>query len=152
MDRRAVLAALAALPVPVLVPRSLAAWPLTAFEHEVALGGRDPVSYFDPEGPVAGDPGIALLWRRATWRFANRESRARFEAHPTAFAPAYGGYCALAMASGRRVPGMPEAWALHAGRLYLCRDRMALSRWQTNPAPLVTEADAHWAKMLDGGL
>ena len=68
IDRRTVLAALAAAPISALAARSAFAETAPIYsENGIALGGTDPVAYFTQGQPVAGSPQHALMWRGATW-------------------------------------------------------------------------------------
>ena len=73
-------------------------------EDGVALGGFDPVSYF-AEGsnePVRGKKAISITHEGVTYRFVNKEHREYFEANPSRYEPVFGGWCAWAMAFGKR--------------------------------------------------
>ncbi len=86
---RILFALLFALGVPALASASPA--PSVSATEGIAIGGYDPVGYFTEGRPVAGSTEFTLRWNGATWRFASAESRARFEANPAAYAPAFGG-------------------------------------------------------------
>ena len=93
--------------------------PLNVDESGLAVQGYDPVSYFDG-APVAGDAAVTAEHGGATYRFASEENKAKFEASPEAFAPAFGGYCATGVHHGRLVPVDPEDYLVDkAGRLLL---------------------------------
>ncbi len=109
-----------------------------------ALGGVDPVSYGRRGAPKPGSPSHALMWRGAVWHFESAETLALFEADPKAYAPRYGGYCALAMAGGRTEPSSPAVWARHEGRIYLLRSAERRERWLGDVVAQVARADLHW--------
>lgn len=110
----------------------------------VAISGYDPVAYHLQGRPVPGLAALALKWKGATWRFATEENRQAFEMDPWRYAPAYGGFCAGAMAEGRLVGSTPEAFTLHNGRLYLHHSAEAAARWAEDRAGNAARADAHW--------
>ncbi|MEO1237016.1 MAG: YHS domain-containing (seleno)protein [Planctomycetota bacterium] len=120
----------------------------------LAIKGYDPVAYF-PEGggePAKGDKSLTAEFRGATYRFANEDHRARFLADPTRYAPAYGGYCAFAMADGKRVEINPKSYEVHGDRLYLFyRDWFTntLKPWQEKRDTLKPAADAAWADIVE---
>ena len=58
----------------------------------VAIGGYDPVGYFDHLQPVEGSPEFAAEWNGAVWHFTSEANRSRFLENPELFAPQYGGY------------------------------------------------------------
>ncbi len=64
--------------------------------------------------------------------------------NPREYAPAYGGYCAWAMAKGDRAPIVPEMWAVRDGTLYLNYNRRTQKEWSNNPDEFIDNADKHW--------
>lgn len=119
MTRRALLG-LTFAPAAALVPvAARAGTPPVHAVGGIALGGTDPVAYFDGDGPVPGVPDFAHDWNGARWHFATPENRAAFAADPEHWAPAYGGWCAYAVSRGYTAPTDPRAWSLHEGRLFL---------------------------------
>ena len=67
----------------------------------VALQGYDAVSFHEAEEPQRGSARFETRYRGALYRFASAESRARFLADPSRYAPRYGGWCAMSLALGR---------------------------------------------------
>lgn len=114
----------------------------------VALGGVDPVSYFTKGGPEQGREDVALMWRGVVWLFASPENRALFEMNPHHYAPAYGGFCAMAMSEGYAAGGDPEAWAIHGDRLYLIYSRGMKEIWERNIEENVEKANENWKRTL----
>lgn len=110
----------------------------------LALNGHDPVAYFVEGRAVPGQPGLALRWRGAVWRFASPANLAAFEANPTAYAPQFGGYCAYAMSRGAALPGDPQAFAVLDGRLYLAHNREVLRLFAADPGPVIEAALRLW--------
>ncbi len=151
--RRHALALLLAAPSAGLIA---AAWPRAAMAAEpeifavdgLAIRGTDPVAYFDGGGPVAGRPEDALMWRGATWLFANAANRARFEAEPERWAPSYGSYCAYAASLGYLAPTDPAAWTVHEGRLFINASLRARSLWSRDIPGNIAKGDANWPGIL----
>ena len=67
----------------------------------VAIGGYDPVSYRQPDGPVAGDAAYSADHDGATYRFVNEANLETFVSDPDRYVPAYSGFCAVTLALGR---------------------------------------------------
>lgn len=146
LTRRHLLGGFAALPF--VAQPALAGAPCF-FEHQgVAINGIDPVSYFVERQPIPGDDRYRLRWRQAIWRFTSSTTMDAFERNPHRFAPRYGGFCAMTMAQGGVSETLPEAWAIHDGRLYLAQSRNAIEAWQTDPARFITQADGHWSASM----
>jgi YHS domain-containing protein len=144
---RILFALLFALGVPALASASPAP-SVSATEQGVAIGGYDPVGYFTEGRPVAGSTEFTLRWNGATWRFASAESRARFEANPEAYAPAFGGYCAWAISQNYIAPGDPLVWRIVDGRLYLNFNQRAKMLWEADLAGAIARGHANWPGVL----
>ena len=98
------------------------AWSLIGFAvaaaesgPRLAIKGYDPVAYFTPGQPLPGSPDISYDWDGARWQFADNAHRELFIRDPDAYAPRYGGYCALGMTTGNHGEVDPEAWAIVDG-------------------------------------
>ena len=109
-----------------------------------AMGGYDPVAYFEDGAPAEGKLDHEHRWMGMTWRFASSEHHKRFAAEPERFAAQYSGYDALAASAGELVEADPQVWTLHEGRLYLFKDADAQAAWTEDIAGHVARADANW--------
>ena len=89
-----------------------------------------------------------LEWNGAVWRFASAEHRALFEREPAKYAPAYGGYCAWAVAHGYTADTDPEAWAIVDGRLYLNYNAKVKEKWRQDVPGHIAKGDANWPRLL----
>lgn len=146
MTRRHILGLLAVTPF--VARPAFADNPVVFASHGVAIHGFDPVAYFNVDEPVVGVDEHRLMWRNAVWRFSSPENMSSFERDPMRFAPRYGGYCAMSLSQGAVSETQPNAWAIHADRLYLTHSVAARDRWQQNPDALITLADNHWPMAL----
>lgn len=124
--------------------RAAADAPGYAGQGGLALSGYDAVAYFDDGRPVPGDADVALRWKGAVWRFASASHRASFEMNPGAYAPQFGGHCAVSLAGGKLVPADPRAFAIIDGRLYLAVSDEAVRRLAADPAGFIGPARANW--------
>lgn len=115
-----------------------------------AINGYDAVAYFMASRPVRGSSEFAHDHRGATWRFASAANRDAFAAEPERYAPRYNGYCAYAMAKGRRAKTEPEAWTIVDGRLYLNFDLATRERWLKDTAGHIEQAEANWPSFPHG--
>ncbi len=137
-----------------------AAWLLSAAAHatepvytgwfsDVAASGHDVVAYFTRNEPVEGSTEYRVEWRGAEWRFANADHLERFREDPARYAPAYGGYCAYAVAEGTTAPGDPDYWAIHEGRLYLNYDAEVQQQWHADREAYIAAADEYWPEVAE---
>jgi len=90
----------------------------------LALSGYDPVAYFEVGGgkPREGKKSFAAKHGGVTYRFSSEANRATFLATPERFEPAYGGWCAYAMASGEKVEIDPDRFLIENGKLHVFYD------------------------------
>ncbi|MEQ8180066.1 MAG: YHS domain-containing (seleno)protein [Amphiplicatus sp.] len=148
--RKLVLAAIAAT-------AAAAAAPAFAADNEVytgrfsslAVGGYDPVAYFEQSGPVKGQSQYAYEYKGATWRFSSAENLAAFTADPDAYAPQYGGYCAWAVSQGYTAPGNPKNWSVVEGKLYLNYNDKVQRDWEKDIPGFIAKAEDNWPGVLE---
>lgn len=118
----------------------------------LGIDGYDPVSYFLGK-PTEGKKQISSDYKGVTYRFANAENKAAFEADPAKYEPAFGGWCAWAMADdGSKVKINPETYKIVGGRLFLYYNGFwgnTLKDWNKgDEKALVTRANANWTSIL----
>ncbi len=121
-------------------------------ERGLALRGTDVVAYFTEGRLQRGRPEHAVEWEGARWLFASAANRARFLADPAAHAPAYGGFCAWAVAQGYTAPTDPAAWRVVEGRLFLNYSQAIKRRWERDIPGLIVAGDANWPRLSQNGL
>lgn len=117
----------------------------------LALKGFDPVSYFEPGKAQAGKSELSSQYRGVVYRFASVETRQRFAENPEKYIPAYGGWCATAMADGRKVEIHPANFKVTNGRLFLFYTGWlgnALTDWNKDEKNLTVRADEKWRKIV----
>lgn len=114
-------------------------------EQGVILQGYDPVS-FREGGAKAGDAAITSKYHGAIYRFANAQNKARFDANPDSFEPAFGGYCAYGVAVGHLAP--IELWTYDSTfqRLNLFQhNQKAVNGWKEDVPGNYAKAQTEWA-------
>ena len=147
MNRRRFSALALATPALWLARPALAREPEIYQNGGIAINGSDPVGYFTTGGPVPGDD-VTVDYKGATWRFAEQASADAFAANPTAYAPAFGGYCAFAASRGYLAPTIPEAWTIHEGTLYLNANLRARELWLEDIPGNIAKGEANWPGIL----
>ncbi|CUH83730.1 YHS domain-containing (seleno)protein [Thalassovita mediterranea] len=128
---------------------ALARTPEIYTEDGIAVDGSDVVAYFTEGKPVMGSKDITHDWKGATWLFSSEANRDAFAADPEAYAPQFGGYCALAVANGATAPTVPEAWHIVDGKLYLNFSTSVRRRWLKDIPGNIAKARANWPAVLD---
>jgi len=123
-------------------------------KQALAIDGYDPVAYF-PEGggkPAEGDAKLELEHEGVRYRFASEKNRDLFRKNPARFEPAFGGWCAWAMAKDKQVDVDPESFLIQDGRLLLFYKGLfnnTRKKWEKGePEQLLPRADGHWKERL----
>lgn len=144
------LAAAAFIGASLLAVPAIAASPeiFTGRFSSLAVGGYDPVAYFESGAPAKGSKEHSFDYNGATWRFASAENLEKFKASPAAYAPQYGGYCAWAISQGYTAPGNPENWSVRDGKLYLNYNDKVQTDWLKDPDGFIAKANANWPGVL----
>ena len=121
-----------------------------AIGNGIAVAGYDVISYF-PEGggkPTKGSFKITSEHQGLTYRFASEKNKTAFVKNPGQYVPAYGGWCAYALAAlDANVDIDPLSYEIRDGRLYLFyRDNELDTRalWRKSPSEFITKANANW--------
>jgi YHS domain-containing protein len=143
-------AALATTALAAFSTHAFAAKPIvyTGIIKGVGAGGYDVVSYTQG-GPKKGDAKFAASYNGAKWYFSSAENMKAFEASPAKYAPAFGGYCAYAVANGVTAKGDPLLWKIVGGRLYLNLNKQAYKRWNDDIPGNIASGNANWPKVLN---
>ena len=117
-------------------------------ESGIAIGGADPVAYFEndlADGEfVEGSPEYTHEWQGVTWQFASAENRDAFAANPDQYAPEYGGFCAWAAAQNKLAAISPDAWSIVDGKLYLNANQNIQTRWEKDIPGFIAQANENW--------
>ncbi|PJI84440.1 hypothetical protein BC777_3499 [Yoonia maricola] len=113
-----------------------------------ALGGYDTTAYFNAGVAVDGTDAITANWKGAVWRFATEAEATLFRANPEEYAPQFGGYCTRAMSLGQEVPGDPEVWRIHDGKLYVFFAARGGRFFDSGPVEMIALAQTHWDTLI----
>lgn len=118
----------------------------------VILDGYDPVSYFKANAPTLGDAKIATEFEGVKYWFTTEANKTEFLKDPKKYQPAYGGWCAYAVADSKsKVEVDPKSFLIQDGRLLLfykglwgnTREKWLHSK-EKNQTEFLKEADANW--------
>lgn len=115
----------------------------------LAVSGYDLVSYHSEQGPQPGNGYFVSEQAGATYLFANKENKARFDRNPEKYLPVYGGYCAYGVAVNKKFYSDPLAWKIVDGKLYLNLDADIQKKWLKDIPGYIKQADANWMKIKD---
>lgn len=125
----------------------------------LALEGYDAVSYFAPDaskkGPIKGDPRFEAKHDGATYQFSSEVNKLEFLKNPNKYLPAFGGWCAYAVAEKKeKVEVDTKSFLIQDGRLLLffkgfladTRDKWLNTKSKT-AMNYLKEADANWPEV-----
>ena len=121
----------------------------TNLEGGVGIQGFDPVAYFRVGKAVEGKKNFSEMHDGVAYYFNSQENKQLFKKEPTKYLPAYGGWCAYAMANGDKVKIDPETFKIINGKLYLFYNfyfNNTLTKWEKDEANLKKQADQHWER------
>ncbi len=113
-----------------------------------AILGYDPVAYFTAGKPAKGSPRFKSTHDGANYLFASADHKALFDANPTKYAPAYGGYCGYAASINRLSPISPDWWQIVDGRLVLQHNKRAFDLFNKALTENTAKADANWPGLV----
>jgi YHS domain-containing protein len=113
-----------------------------------AILGYDPVAYFTDHKPTKGDPRFKSNYDGASYYFASAEHKALFDANPSKYSPAYGGYCGYAASISRLSPISPEWFQIEDGKLILQHNKKAFDLFNKDLKGNVMKADQNWPGLV----
>ncbi|HKP63792.1 MAG TPA: YHS domain-containing (seleno)protein [Polyangiales bacterium] len=106
-----------------------------------AIGGYDPVAYFEEGKPVRGKPELGSDYRGARWLFSSEARLKKFAKNPAAWVPQYDGYCAYGVSRGYLVNIDPAAFTVRDGKLYLNYSLDIRKQWLADVQARIVKAD-----------
>jgi YHS domain-containing protein len=106
------------------------------------------VAYFTDSKAVKGQVRFSSEYDGAKYLFASAEHRNLFNANPSKYAPAYGGYCGYAASINRLSPVSPEWFQIEDGKLILQHNKKAFDLFNAGLKDNVIKADANWAGLV----
>lgn len=118
-------------------------------EQGIALHGYDAVAYFTAGKPTQGDARFKASYNGATYLFASAENQRKFQANPEAYAPQYGGFCAMGVALEKKLDGDPNVWKIVDGKLYLNVNQDVSVAWHRDIPGNLAKANENWPAIKD---
>lgn len=113
-----------------------------------AILGYDPVAYFTDHKAVKGSARFQSEYEGAKYYFANADHKSAFDANPSKYAPAYGGYCGYAASIDRLSPISPEWFQIIDGKLILQHNKKAYDKFNADLKGNVVKADQNWPGLV----
>ena len=121
-------------------------------EAGFAIGGYDPVAYFEQSEAKLGNENETAEYGGYTYCFASTKNRELFEGNPEKYLPAYGGWCAYAVAeTATKMQPDPTKWQIQDGQLQLFTSNLMTrltgdlrEDWNEDPEDYKSRADSNW--------
>jgi YHS domain-containing protein len=120
-------------------------------KSEFAIQGHDPVSYILDQKAQKGKKEFKATFDGLDYLFESAEHKVAFLKSPEKFIPAYGGWCAYAMAEGEKVDIDPKTFKIIEGRTYLFYNGLwgnTLEKWKKDETNLKKNADKSWQEII----
>jgi YHS domain-containing protein len=115
----------------------------------LALGGYDPVAYFDTGKPTHGEAKITASYGGARYQFASEAHRKTFLSDPKKYVPEFGGFCAVGTSFGEKVDIDPNTGKVVKGKLYVNSNPKAQAIFDKDTTGTITRAEHKWPAVKD---
>ena len=119
-------------------------------DARLMLFGHDVVAYFAQGTHAKGQPQIASVYEGVTFRFANAQHKALFDAEPKKYIPQYGGFCANGIAYGIPWGGDADSWRIFNGKLYIFGGAGSREAFLLDVPGNTALADKYWKDEVAG--
>jgi len=110
----------------------------------LALRGVDTVALSTLSAVTSGDAVHTVVHDGVAYYFASEISAEKFTADPAQFMPQYGGFCAFAVALGKKLDGDPRYADIVDGKLYLFVNAAIFAKYKENPEETLKKAEEMW--------
>ncbi len=110
----------------------------------IALGYDVVEMHLHPDQTIMGNPQFQSSHAGAKYYFATDANKKLFDINPAKYAPAFGGYCAIAAAQQNLRPVQVWTHTIVNGQLVFNHNARALSLWQKNVKKNFRNANKNW--------
>ncbi len=115
----------------------------------LALGGFDPVAYFDQHRPMHGKKAISATYAGAHYLFSSEAHRRMFLGAPEKYVPQFGGFCAVGTSFGKKVDIDPKTGKVIDGKLYVNNNSKAQAVFDKDTQGTIARAEQNWPAVRD---
>lgn len=110
----------------------------------LGLHGVDAVALATIHDVSEGSAEHTVVVNDVAYYFASAKTAAQFEKAPEDFLPAFGGFCAYAIALGKKFDGDPRYADIVDGKLYLFVNAAIFEEYQKNAKSIIRKAHRVW--------
>ncbi len=136
-----------ALAIGVGFTASLDAQTSKTHKKNVALQQYCPVAYAAMGKAIKGDAKYSSMFEGKTYYMMNADAKKMFDADPVKYVPKYNGYCATAMAMGKKLKSEPEIFSVYKGATYLFSSKDAKAMFEKDPDGTIANADKQFTSV-----
>lgn len=117
---------------------------VTAAGAPLGLHGVDAVTLSTFNAVAEGDAAHTVVIDDVAYYFASADSAREFKSSPEEFLPQYGGFCAYAVAKGKKFDGDPQYADIVDGKLYLFVNAAVFELYKKDSKRILAKAEATW--------
>lgn len=110
----------------------------------LGLHGVDAVALTTIHDVAEGSARHTVVVNEVAYYFASAESASRFESEPNRYLPQYGGFCAYAVALGKKFDGDPRYADIVDGKLYLFVNEEIFAEYKKDSRNILRKAERTW--------
>lgn len=120
---------------------------ITSAGSPLGVHGVDPVALSTLGAVAEGTAVYTVVEDGVAYYFATQSSADTFSKNPDRYLPQYGGFCAYAVAFGKKFDGDPQFADIVDGKLYLFVNGAVFDKYKLDPQRYITDADKTWPKI-----
>lgn len=110
----------------------------------LGLHGVDAVALTTIHDVSEGSAKHTVVVNEVAYYFASAEAASRFKSAPDRYLPQYGGFCAYAVALGKKFDGDPRYADIVDGKLYLFVNADIYAEYKKDSRKILRNADKTW--------
>ena len=113
----------------------------------LGVHGVDTVALSTLNAVTEGSASHTIVHDGVAYYFASQITAERFKSDPDRYLPQYGGYCAYAVALGKKLDGDPRYADIVDGKLYLFVNAAVFEKYLSNRENTLRKAEARWSSI-----
>ena len=113
----------------------------------LGIHGVDAVALTSLGAVAEGTAVHTVVVDGVAYYFASAESAKMFKANPNKFLPQYGGFCAYAVAFGKKFDGDPQFADIVDGKLYLFVNAEKFAAYKADAVNVLRNAEKNWPRI-----
>lgn len=113
----------------------------------LGVHGVDTVVLSTMNAVAQGDATHTVVHDGVAYYFGSQITAARFQSDPERYLPKYGGFCAYAVALGKKLDGDPRYADIVNGKLYLFVNAAVFQRYLEDKENTLRKAEEQWASI-----